>query len=168
MRPVAIARRALLAATALIAIIVPVAPAQAPAAPAQRFAVSSAGMHAAQAVARAHWGVDPCGGELEIAWVALEPQVNGISSWTAFGGGYGDAETNEDCRIELNTKMAFSWAKFCTVLVHEYGHLAGHDHEGRSGQLMSAVYARPLAACAARGTRRARASLRWAPLHRAG
>ncbi|HEY8584674.1 MAG TPA: hypothetical protein VIL49_17060, partial [Capillimicrobium sp.] len=71
MRPIAIARGALLGAAAIIATFATSAAAQAPASPQERFAVGSPGMAAAKAIARAHWGADACGGTVDVAWVPL-------------------------------------------------------------------------------------------------
>jgi hypothetical protein len=166
-RPLAHLRGALLAAAAiagLAAFFASATPAhgQSAIAPEARFAVGTPAMQAAQAIAVGHWGVDPCAGAVEIAWVPLDEHVNGISSWSVTRGAYEAPEDNRDCRIELNTEMAFDWPKFCTVLVHEYGHLAGHPHDEHPGHLMSAVYSRPLAECSPTGTRRATGSRRLA------
>ena len=40
------------------------------------------------------------------------------------------AGENVQCRIVFNRLIAYDWARFCTVLVHEYGHLAGRAHTG--------------------------------------
>ncbi|HEU4657151.1 MAG TPA: matrixin family metalloprotease [Capillimicrobium sp.] len=166
MRPIAIVRGALLAAAVSIVTLAPAAAAQAPDAPAERYAVGSPAMAAAQEIARAYWGTDPCGGVVTIEWTRLEPNVNALSSWTVTGGPYDDPETNHDCTIEFNTQMDFTWAKFCTVLVHEYGHLVGHPHVDDEHDLMSPVYTRPIAECAPKVARRASLSRRSARLSR--
>jgi hypothetical protein len=43
--------------------------------------------------------------------------------------------------------MTFDWAQFCTVLVHEYGHLTGHPHTADGDGVMSPIYRAPLPAC---------------------
>jgi hypothetical protein len=43
--------------------------------------------------------------------------------------------------------MTYSWPKFCTVLVHEYGHLTGHPHTVDGADVMSPIYRAPLPAC---------------------
>lgn len=170
MRPLPATLRGALAAAALaIAVLAPAAVAQAPAAPSVRFAVGSPALEAAQAIARAHWGVDPCGGDVAIAWVPLERYVNALSSWTVQASdAYAAPELNRDCRIDLSTRMAFAWPKLCTVVVHEYGHLAGRRHDDAPGRLMSAVYERPIPECLPQAQRRATASLRRASSRRAG
>jgi hypothetical protein len=132
--------------------------AQAPAEPAVRFAVGSPAMQNAQQIARAHWGVDPCGGAITIEWVALPDGYNAISSWANATDPYDAPESNVDCRIQMNAEMVFGWPKLCTVVVHEYGHLAGQRHEDEPGLLMSPIYETPLPACAIKRKRRAAAS----------
>lgn len=169
MRPQSVLRAALAAGALLIAMLAPAAVAQAPAAPSVRFAVGSPALEQAQAIARAHWGVDPCGGAVEIAWVPLGRYVNAVSSWTVRAAdAYAAPELNEDCRIELSTRMPFGWPKLCTVVVHEYGHLAGLRHDEEPGRLMSAVYDRPLPACLPSAQRRATGSPHPATARRAG
>jgi hypothetical protein len=113
-----------------------------------RFAVGSPAVATAQQVARAHWGSDPCGGAVDIVWKRQAGDVNAVSLWsTATTAPYADPADNSDCEIDLNSAAAWDWPKLCTVIVHEYGHLTGHDHDPRAGRLMSAVYATPLAEC---------------------
>jgi hypothetical protein len=142
----ALLRGAALTGLLLIAAAAPAA-AQAPAGPDVRFAAGSPAMVAAQQIAREHWGVDPCGGAIDIVWVSQPESYNAISSWANAGDPYADWQGNVDCRIEFNRDMGFGWAKFCTVLVHEYGHLAGQRHDEHPGELMSAIYDRPIAEC---------------------
>jgi hypothetical protein len=144
----ALLRGAALTGLLLLCAAAPAA-AQAPAGPDVRFAVGSPAMLAAQQIARAHWGVDPCGGVIDIAWVSQPESYNAVSSWANMGDPYADWQGNQDCRIEFNRDMTFRWGKFCTVLVHEYGHLAGQRHDEHPGELMSAIYDRPIADCVA-------------------
>lgn len=169
MRPSSLLRAALAAAALVIATLAPAAVAGAPVAPSARFAVGGSALERAQAIARAHWGADPCGGEVHLTWAPLERYVNAVSSWTVRAAdAYAAPERNTDCRIVLSTRMAFGWPKLCTVVVHEYGHLLGRRHHERPGRLMSAVYARPLPACVSAAARRATASPRRGSARRAG
>jgi len=138
--------------------------------PRAKFAVGSASVRAAQQIARDHWGTDPCSGTVQLRWVHLDdPTINAMSSWRSYGAAYANPAANRDCRIEFNTIAEFDWPKFCTVLVHEYGHLAGRPHDERPGHLMSAIYTTPLPECESRATaRRGPASRRSAPRRRAG
>jgi hypothetical protein len=140
------------------------------ASPRGELAVGSAAMRAAVDIARAHWGVDACGGAVTVRWVRMaDPTINALSSWRSFGPAYANPAANRDCSIELNTAARFDRPKLCTVLVHEYGHLAGHPHDARGGRLMSPLYTTPLPACEDAATaRRAPGSRRSATRHRAG
>src|SRR3954471_24724556 len=46
------------------------------------FATGSAPMQLATQLARAHWGTDPCSGNVTIVWQPLGPDINAQSSWT--------------------------------------------------------------------------------------
>src|SRR4051812_45152555 len=104
-------------------------------------------MQTAQAIARAHWGLDPCGGQVALSWSALAPMINATSTWTNPRSSYDNPDLNGDCRIEFNTGMDFDWEKFCTVVVHEYGHLAGRPHSPDPHDVMAAFYEDPLPEC---------------------
>jgi len=114
-----------------------------------RFAPGTPNMAAAQQIARDHWGVDPCGGAIEVAWSPDEPTVNARATWRNPRSAYDAPAENSQCSIAFNPAQSFDWPKFCTVLVHEYGHLAGHDHVQDRADLMAGYYVRPIPACAA-------------------
>ena len=113
-----------------------------------RFAADSPAVRVAQQIARAHWDVDPCRGRIAISWTPRERHVNAISTWsTRSRDPYGHPAANRDCTIQLNPHARFDWPKLCTVVVHEYGHLAGYAHDPRPGRLMSAYYVDPMRSC---------------------
>ncbi|HEU4658605.1 MAG TPA: hypothetical protein VFR97_13840 [Capillimicrobium sp.] len=114
-----------------------------------RYAVGSVGMQVAQDIARQTWGVDPCAGQVEIVWGTDEPLVNARSYWANPYSAYDHAELNTQCRIVFNRDLDFSWQKLCTVVVHEYGHLAGRAHTADGPDVMSPIYRAPLPACVA-------------------
>jgi matrixin len=118
----------------------------APAAAAPAVATDTA-MNTAESIARAQWGMDPCGGQVTVVWTVLAPQVNATSTWSNPIGGYADPAQNSGCKIEYNDLASWDWPKLCTVVVHEMGHLSGHDHSPDPNDVMSAYYTRPLAAC---------------------
>jgi hypothetical protein len=118
----------------------------APAAAAPALATDTA-MNTAENIARAQWGMDPCGGQVTVVWTILAPQVNATSTWSNPIGGYADPAQNSGCKIEYNELASWDWPKLCTVVVHEMGHLSGHDHSPDPNDVMSAYYTRPLAAC---------------------
>ena len=82
----------------------------------------------AEAVAADHWGTAACSGDVEIAWRARPRHVNAVASWSNRTSPYGEPQGNYRCRVEFNPRASWTWAKFCTVLVHEFGHLTGHRH----------------------------------------
>jgi hypothetical protein len=116
--------------------------------PAADYAAGSAPLASAQQIARAYWGADACGGQVDVSWTTLDPDTNAMSYWSYTGGPY-DAATYSNCRISFNTRVSWSWNKFCTVLVHEYGHLTGHAHAEDEGDVMYAYYEKPLPVCEA-------------------
>jgi hypothetical protein len=114
-----------------------------------RFAVGSPGMLVAQDLARRTWGMDPCGGVIDVSWGVDDPSINARSYWANPQSAYDAPALNVQCRIVFNTLLSFDWPKFCTVLVHEYGHLAGHPHSADGPDVMSPIYRAPLPACTA-------------------
>lgn len=113
----------------------------------RRYPVGGGAMETARAIAIAHWGANPCGGVYTIAWVSMDVGTNATASWRNPTDAWNNAGANFDCRIELNTQAAYDFAKLCTVLTHEIGHLVGRQHDPNPGQLMSAYYTTPLPAC---------------------
>jgi hypothetical protein len=135
--------------------------------PFTRFTPSSPTTTRAEQIARAYWGADPCDGAITIRWVRQTPDINALSTWSSpTTDPYGDPEHNSDCAIDLNPAAAFDWPKFCTVVVHEFGHLLGRDHDPHPGQLMSEIYTTPVAPCATPTARRAVVSQRLAKTRR--
>ncbi len=117
--------------------------------PSVRYAVGSPGLAIAQDIARGTWGMDACGGAVAIEWAPDGPTINARSFWANPRSAYDDPALNVECRVVFNTQMAFTWEKFCTVLVHEYGHLVGQQHGPDGRDVMSPIYRAPLPACAA-------------------
>jgi hypothetical protein len=84
-------------------------------------------MQFALGIAQANWGLDACSGQVTIEWGIDEANINARSYWANPLSSYDNPAQNTQCRIVFNSAMTFSWAKFCTVLVHEYGHLTTAD-----------------------------------------
>jgi matrixin len=103
----------------------------------------------AEAVAAAYWGTAACSGDVQIAWKVRPQRVNAVASWANRHSSYGDPEGNYGCRVEFNPRATWSWAKFCTVLVHEFGHLTGHHHSPDPRDIMAPLFGAPLPGCVA-------------------
>jgi matrixin len=112
------------------------------------FAPGTANEARARDVARAAWGAEPCDGQATIAWLDQDPQLNATAIWDNPIGDYADALLNQDCQIRFNPGVAFDWPRYCSVMVHEYGHLLGHPHSPDPADVMYRLYLRPIAACA--------------------
>jgi Matrixin len=117
--------------------------------PATRFGASGPAVSTAEAIAVRQWGGVACGGAVALNWVPQAADVNATSTWSNPWDFYTDPQDNQDCRVDLNSQAWFDWPKFCTVLVHELGHLTGHRHATDPADVMYPYYTRPLAACAA-------------------
>jgi hypothetical protein len=57
--------------------------------------------------------------------------------------------TYSQCAISYNLDVDWDWPKLCTVIEHELGHLAGHDHVNDPHDVMSPYYIYPTPECAA-------------------
>lgn len=116
--------------------------------PAAEFAPGSGPAVGAQRVAAAYWNADPCHGQITLVWSALDPDINATSSWVN-PVAYGAPAENTDCSIEFNSAIDWDWTRFCSVLVHEYGHLNGLPHSSDPADVMYPIYQGPVAQCAA-------------------
>jgi hypothetical protein len=83
--------------------------------PDQRWPVGGPAFQTARQIAVEHWGIDPC-------------------------HDYGDPEHNTLCEVTFNVRQDWDWPKFCTVFVHEFGHIAGHAHSDDPDDVMFAYY----------------------------
>src|SRR5258705_10309420 len=62
------------------------------------FAVGTQQFQAAEQLAKTHWGVDPCAGQVELVWSGLDADINAQSSWTNPTSAYDNPTQNGDCK----------------------------------------------------------------------
>ena len=102
-------------------------------------------MTTAHALAVNRWGMDPCGAVVSVAWTRMGWQINARAQWMSIQ--VGDPSTYSDCSITYNLDVDWDWPKLCTVVEHELGHLAGHDHVDDPHDVMSPYYVFPAPEC---------------------
>jgi matrixin len=115
--------------------------------PALPVPAADAQMTAAHALAVTRWGLDPCHGQVSVTWAHMGDGINARSQWMSTNGA--DPSTYSDCAISYNLDVDWDWPKLCTVVEHELGHLAGHDHVNNPHDVMSPYYVYPSTECAA-------------------
>jgi hypothetical protein len=104
-------------------------------------------MTTAHSLAVARWGMEPCGGQVTVAWAHMGAGINARSQWMSTD--VHDPATYSDCSISYNLDVDWDWPKICTVVEHELGHLSGHDHVNDPHDVMSPYYVYPSPECAA-------------------
>jgi hypothetical protein len=136
-------------ALALSAALLPAA-AQADDTPASaRYGPGTAGEATAWQIARDAWGVEACGGAVTVGWGVLDPMVNARSDWKNATDAFANPKANVQCTITFNSTLSFTWEEYCTVMVHEYGHLVGQRHSEDEHSVMYPSYVEAFPACAA-------------------
>lgn len=113
----------------------------------QLFPVGGPSLANARSIALAYWGSTPCGDGVAVTWGALPGAVNALSNWWNPVAAYGNAAANRRCAVTLNVAQPFDWPMLCTMLVHEYGHLSGHQHTTDPADVMYPVYSNPISQC---------------------
>ena len=103
----------------------------------------------AHALALAHWGVEPCAGQVTVTWAHMGAGINARSQWMSVD--IRNPATYSQCSITYNLDVDWDWPKLCTVIEHELGHLAGHEHVNDPHDVMSPYYVYPTPECAAGG-----------------
>ena len=132
-------------AVLIAAALVLAGPALAQAADNARFAENTKLMRRAQAIAERKWGEVPCSGDVEIWWDALDDtDTLAVSFWR---GGWREIAERWRCRAIFNTQVAFTWPMFCSIVVHEYGHLLGYEHSANPRSVMYPEYVRAYGPC---------------------
>jgi hypothetical protein len=103
-------------------------------------------MATAHSLAVARWATEPCGGQVAMSWTHMGEGINARSQWMSID--VDDASTYSECSITYNLDVDWDWPKLCTVVEHELGHLAGHDHVNDPHDVMSPYYVFPAPECA--------------------
>jgi hypothetical protein len=107
-----------------------------PAAVAQTPATDAARLAAYLPIARAAWPGSPCTGRENVHLAGddiLRAQAPAVAGP---GAALNGVATPETCEVWLAGGM--DARTFCTVLVHEFGHLAGREHTTTPGDVMNA------------------------------
>ena len=133
-------RKLLLAVAVAVASLASIAPTASATTPAQQWPVNGPAMRQARQIAVQHWGMNPCNGEVAITWSKLAADENATSTWVNPFHDYGDPKGNSLCSVAFNISQDWDWPKFCTVFVHEFGHLAGNPHSDDPNDVMFAYY----------------------------
>jgi hypothetical protein len=137
----------------LLAALVALGAAAAPAAraddsPATRWPTGGSTLRVAMGMATEHWGMSACRGRVALSWASLGSGTNAQSSWANDVDPFARPSSNTDCEIALSLQAGWDWPKLCTVVLHEVGHLTGHDHVEDPDDLMSFAYIAPAPECA--------------------
>ncbi|GAC1442216.1 MAG: hypothetical protein NVSMB51_22380 [Solirubrobacteraceae bacterium] len=114
---------------------------------AEQYPVDGAAVSTARTIAAAYWGTDACAGDVTLTWGSLPEQVNALSNWWNPTESYGNAPQNRHCSVTLNQGVAYDWPMLCTVIVHEFGHLAGHQHSPDPNDVMYFQYRQAIPQC---------------------
>jgi hypothetical protein len=103
------------------------------------------------AVARDVWGPVCEDRGITVRWVTFDPKSRLGQRYRTWARTFGP-----DCLVEFNRTIhddpswrskVYSWPWFCTLVVHEYGHLIGRNHSTNPASVMYPVIQRVFPAC---------------------
>ena len=107
-----------------------------------RWVPSQADEQRARWIALAYWDQtrEPCRGRVQVGWAPFKRKINARSFWPP---------NQRFCHVWFNERLRWDWAKYCTIMVHEYGHLVtGRErHSYDPYNVMYRAYVQPLAEC---------------------
>ena len=109
------------------------------------FSASTEAIQYAYALAVGYWHRTPCGGTVAFAWSDAPGSRMATAYWTSDRSG--DPDHYWNCRIVLHRESATDWPRFCTIVVHEVGHLTGHGHVRDRSSVMYPFYVGPRGPC---------------------
>lgn len=116
--------------------------------PAMVYPVDGPGFAVARRIADSTWGYDPCGGAVALSWVTAAPTINATATWSNPTDPYNNPQQNSSCSVAFNDQQSYDWPMLCTVFVHEFGHLTGHQHTTDQNDVMFPYYINPIPVCA--------------------
>jgi len=90
----------------------------------------------AVSIARNVWGAQACNGSITLREASLPGNQSGEASWTETRLPTGVRRS--DCVISVDNRD-WSRARYCGVIVHEYGHLLGKGHSSNRRAIMYPV-----------------------------
>ena len=106
-------------------------------------------VQAAANIAKTYWHATPCADQVAITWTPMAATTNATSTWANPVDAYSAPAENAQCSVAFNSALPWDWTRFCSILVHEYGHLTGHPHSGDADDVMYPYYVKPVAECQA-------------------
>jgi hypothetical protein len=78
-------------------------------------------------------------------WADMDPSLNALATWKSAPGA--PASTYTDCSIDFNRAVPYDYARLCTAMLHEVGHLLGQQHTNDPNSPMSHEYLGPVGPC---------------------
>jgi hypothetical protein len=109
------------------------------------FSAGNGVIQAAYELAVGYWHRTPCAGDVAFSWTDAPGSRIATAYWTADRSG--DPARYTNCHIVLHRDAGSDWPKFCTIVVHEVGHLTGHGHVRDRASVMYPFYVGPRGPC---------------------